>query len=127
LATRFYSCDTIVIATGRKGGCLRGVPRRTECMCTHVGDGGGLLGRVGRCSACWRGRFSSGGTSFGASTAHCFADVEFPRSKPASLFDRRSHSPVAGHGVFVDDKNVLRAIRRPRRDGAPILNAQSLR
>jgi hypothetical protein len=61
-----------------------------------------------------------------ASTSHCFADVEFARSKAASLIDRGSHSAVIGHGVLVDDKDVLRAVGRPRRNGAAILNSQSL-
>lgn len=117
----------VIVATCGQCRCLCGVPGRTERMCSHVRDGGGLLGGVCRCSGCWCRRFPRSGTRFAASTSKCVADAEFARSKGASLIDRGSHSCVVRHGVLEDDKYVLGAVGRPRRNRAAILDAQGLR
>src|SRR3954453_12026184 len=96
-------------------------------MSSHVCDSGGLLGGVCRGGGCWCWRFPCRRTPFSPPTAYGIANVESARSKGASLIDRGSHSGVARHGVLVDDKNVLGAVGRPRRNESAMVNAQGLR
>ena len=127
LAARLGSCHGMVIAACGQGRCLRGVPGRAERVCSHVGDGGCLLGGVGRRGGRRSWCLPSGGTCLCTSTSHGLVDMEFARSKGASLFDRGSHSRVVRDGVLEDDENVLGTVGRPRRDDAAIFNAQRLR
>lgn len=96
-------------------------------MRSHVGNGGGLLGCVCRRLGCRNGRLPSCRTGLSASLSDRNADIEFTRSKGASLLDRCPYPDVAGHCVLVDRENVFGAVGSPRRNDAAILNTQRLR
>jgi hypothetical protein len=127
LAADFCPCSGVTVDACSQPRCLGGVPSRAEGVRPHVRDGGGLLGRVRRCSSRWCRRIAGSGTCRSAPTSHRLGDVEFAVSEGASLLDRGSHPVIVRFGVLEDARDVFGAVGRPPREDAAVIDAQRLR